>query len=271
MNKELSIQGKKLFYRVYGSGKTVVLLHGFGEFADVWTQQVEVLQKKYRVIVPDLPGTGDSDIIDDMSMEGMADTIKQMIDAESNSPSFGGGRGKEVDLIGHSMGGYITLAFAEKYPERLSGFGLFHSTAWPDNEEKKATRQKGIAFIEEHGAKAFLETATPNLFSPVTKDERPGLVDKQLAGLSNFSPHALVLYYQAMIRRPDRVAVLKNARVPVLFILGKYDTAVSFQDQLKQCHLPEISYIHILGHSGHLGMLEETVKSNEALLEFLGR
>jgi pimeloyl-ACP methyl ester carboxylesterase len=262
MNKEFSIEGKKLFYRVYGSGKPVVLLHGFGEFADVWTDQVNLLKKNYRVIVPDLPGTGDSDIIDDMSIEGMALAVKQILEVENIGT---------VDLIGHSMGGYITLAFAEKYPERLSGFGLFHSTAWPDSEEKKATRQKGIAFIEEHGAKAFLETATPNLFSPVTKDERPGLVDKQLAGLSNFSPHTLVLYYQAMIQRPDRVAVLKNARVPVLFIMGKYDTAVSFQDQLKQCHLPEISYIHILEHSGHLGMLEETVKSNEALLEFLGR
>jgi pimeloyl-ACP methyl ester carboxylesterase len=262
MNKEISIDGKKLSYSVYGNGKPVVLLHGFGEDATVWNQQVDFLKDRFYLIVPELPGMGGSAIIDDMSMEGMAETIKQLLDAE--------GLGK-VDMIGHSMGGYITLAFAEKYPALLTGFGLFHSSAYPDSEEKKEARRKGIAFIEEHGAAAFLETATPNLFSPVTKDKQPELIDKQLVGLSNFSPHTLVLYYQAMIRRPDRVAVLKNARVPVLFLLGKYDMAVPFQDQLQQCHLPENSYIHILALSGHMGMLEETVKSNRALEDFLSR
>lgn len=263
MNKEISIQGKKLFYRVYGNGKPVVLLHGFGEEGNVWKHQASFLQNDFRIVVPDLPGSGLSDITDDMSMEGMAETIKTLIDTEFNDPA------QRVALIGHSMGGYITLAFVEKYPELIDRFGLFHSTAYPDSEEKKGVREKGIKFIEENGAAAFLETATPNLFSAITKDERPRLVDEQLAGLSNFSPHALVLYYQAMIRRPDRTAVLKNARVPVLFLLGKYDMAVPFQDQLQQCHLPEISYIHILKHSAHMGMLEETVKSNLALGEFL--
>jgi pimeloyl-ACP methyl ester carboxylesterase len=262
MNKEIIIQGKKLFYRVYGNGKPVVLLHGFGEDGNVWKHQVSFLQNDFRILVPDLPGSGNSDIIDDMSMEGMAEIIKQLLDVEGLS---------KVSLIGHSMGGYITLAFAEKYPGMPDRFGLFHSTAYADSEEKKEIRQKGIEFIGKSGAPAFLATAIPNLFSTTTKDEQPEIVDEQLAGLSNFSPHALVLYYQAMISRPDRTAVLKNARVPVLFLLGKYDMAVPFQDQLQQCHLPEISYIHILKHSAHMGMLEETVKSNLALGEFLSQ
>jgi len=262
MQKQISIDGKKLSYSVYGNGKPVVLLHGFGEDATVWDQQVDFLKDRFYLIVPELPGMGNSAITDDMSMEGMAETIKQLLDAEGLN---------RVDMIGHSMGGYTMLAFVEKYPGRLSGFGLFHSTAYADNEEKKEARRKGIAFIEQYGAAAFLETATPNLFSPVTKDKQPELIDKQLAGLSNFSPATLVLYYHAMIQRPDRLAVLKNARVPVLFLLGKYDTAVPFQDQLQQCHLPEISYIHILEQSGHMGMLEETAKSNQALEEFLSR
>ena len=109
------------------------------------------------LIVPDLPGAGKSDMIDDMSMEGMAEMLKAIIDKEKISSFV---------LIGHSMGGYITLAFAEKYPQYLIKFGLFHSTAYADNEEKKAIRRKGIDFIKEHGAFEFLKNTTPNLFSP---------------------------------------------------------------------------------------------------------
>jgi pimeloyl-ACP methyl ester carboxylesterase len=269
MNKVINIAGKEIHYSVIGNGKTVMLVHGFGEKADVWDHQVEHLKNKYKLIIPDLPGSGKSDIIDDMSMEGMAEVLKTVLDIEdSNSPSFGEGRG-EVAMIGHSMGGYITLAFAAKFPAFLNSFGLFHSTAYADNEEKIAARQKGIAFIREHGAFEFLKTATPKLFSDKTKHERPELVDEQIAGLSNFSAPALVLYYQSMIERPDRTAVLKEAGVPVLFIMGKYDTAVPMQDVLEQCHLPEKSYIHILHESGHMGMLEETEKSNRVLEEFL--
>ncbi len=201
-----------------------------------------------------------------MSMEGLAEVIKTIIDAESKVPLAGGFRGV---CIGHSMGGYITLALVEKYPELVSAFGLFHSSAFADSEEKKATRRKGIEFINQHGAFEFLKTATPNLFSPVTKDEKPGLIDKQVALSDNFLPRALVSYYEAMMQRPDRTAVLSKTAVPVLFIMGKYDVAVPIEDTLKQCHLPGKSYIHVLQNSGHMGMLEEPGKANLFLDAFL--
>ena len=163
MIKEIQVQGKKIVYQVIGNGKPVILIHGFGEKADVWNNQVDYLQDKFQLIVPDLPGSGYSEMIDDMSMEGMAEVIKTIIETESQIPSA---EGREACIIGHSMGGYITLAFVEKYPELVSAFGLFHSSAFADNEEKKITRQKGIDFINQHGAFEFLKTATPNLFSP---------------------------------------------------------------------------------------------------------
>lgn len=265
MEKQLIISGKKIFYRITGNGKTVLLVHGFGETSEVWNAQVEYLKNEFQLIVPDLPGSGRSEIIEDMSMEGMAEVMKVILNTESSqvSPSEG------CSMIGHSMGGYITLAFAEKYPRMLNSFGLFHSTAYTDSEEKKAIRQKGIAFIREHGAFEFLKTTTPSLFSPVTKDEKPELIDEFIRGLNNFSPDSLVLYYQSMIKRPDRTAVLKESSVPVLFIMGESDNAVPLQDALKQCHLPERAHITILHRSGHMGMLEETEKSNRLLEEFL--
>ena len=266
MNKELLYQNKKIFYRVTGSGYPVLLVHGFGEDGEIWNNQVEFLKERFQLIVPDLPGSGHSEMIDDMSMDGMAEVIKCIIDAEifENPPLGGGGA-----FIGHSMGGYITLAFVEKYPEYLTGFGLFHSTAYADSDEKKAARRKGIEVIREKGAFEFLKTTTPNLFSQKTRNERPELIAGQISRLVNFSPAALIAYYEAMIQRPDRTQLLKESAIPVLFIMGEQDQAIPLQDGLQQCHLPDRSSIHILRQSGHMGMLEEMEKSNNELENFL--
>ena len=260
MNKELLYQNKKIYYRINGTGKPVILIHGFGEDGEVWNNQVDFLKDRFRVIVPDLPGSGQSEMIEDMSMEGMAEVIHLIIHEENIA---------SCPVIGHSMGGYILLALMEKYWNHVSAFGLFHSSSFADSEEKKAIRKKGIEFIQQNGAAEFLKTATPNLFSPLTKEERPELVKKQVAASDNFSAAALVSYYEAMIKRSDRTEWLQKATVPVLFIMGKYDVAVPMEDSLKQCHLPEKSYIHILQKSGHMGMLEEPGNSNLILKNFL--
>jgi pimeloyl-ACP methyl ester carboxylesterase len=172
-------------------------------------------------------------------------------------------------MIGHSMGGYVTMAFVDYYRDLLEGYGLFHSSAFADSEEKKAARRKGIEFIRQNGAYEFLRTSAPNLFSPISNDKMKEYIDEFIRGLSNFSPGALVSYYEAMMGRPDRTSLLKNVKLPVLFIMGEFDNAIPLQDALKQCHLPDLSYIHILGHSGHMGMIEEADPSNKTLLKFL--
>jgi len=295
MEKEIKYHSKRIFYRVVGSGKTVLLIHGFGEDGNIWNLQVEYLQNKFRLIVPDLPGSGRSELVDDMSIEGMAEVIKAIIDQEikaidPTTSAFAAATAGKPDsrlptldsrfptpnciLLGHSMGGYITLAFAEKYPNYLKGFGLIHSTAFSDTEEKKETRRKGIVFIQEHGSYEFLKTATPNLFSENSKNQPrllsgPNSIQDLIEQGNNFSPDSLVSYYEGMMQRPDRTAVLRQSSVPVLFIMGKYDTAVPLDDVLKQCHLPEKSYIHILHQTGHMGMLEEAEKTNRVLEKFL--
>ncbi len=267
MEKEILHQGKKIFYRSVGNGDAVVLIHGFGEDGEIWKNQIVFLECKFNLIIPDLPGSGKSEIIDDMSMEGMAEIIKNIIDTESPKTHLSGEL--RMTLIGHSMGGYIALAFAEKYPGYLKGFGLFHSTAYADTEEKKEVRQKGIQFIREYGAFEFLKSASYNLFSQISRDKMPKLIDEFINSLRNFQDDALVYYYEAMMQRPDRIAILKALKIPVLFIAGKYDNAIPLNDSLQQCHLPEISYFHILAESGHNGMLEEAEKSNTILNDYL--
>jgi pimeloyl-ACP methyl ester carboxylesterase len=259
IDKTLDFKNKKIFYRIIGEGPVVVLLHGIPADGDLWRNTFNELTG-FKFIVPDLPGSGASEVIEDMSMEGMAEAIRTILDEEKIYSAC---------MIGHSMGGYISLAFAEKYPGYLNGLGLFHSTAYPDNEEKKETRRKAIEFIKENGAYEFLKTSVPNLFSPISQEKIPNKIEELIAKANNFSSRALVSYYEAMMQRPDRTTILKIRKFPVLFIAGKYDNAIPLNDSLKLCHLPELSYFHILAQSGHMGMIEETEKSKAILNDYL--
>jgi pimeloyl-ACP methyl ester carboxylesterase len=265
METKFDYQGSRIAYKSLGTGRPVILLHGFGEDSRVWEQQVAILQEDHKLLIPDLPGSGSSELISDMSIEGMADMVKAVLDNEMEKEEG------PVDMIGHSMGGYIALAFLEKYPSLLNSLGLFHSTAYADTEEKKAARRKSIAFIKDKGAFEFLKTAIPNLFSPLSRQNMATEIESFIDQQRSFTAEALVAYYEAMIGRPDRRSLLVNSKIPFLFVMGKYDTAVPFSDSLEQCHLPEIAYIHILRESAHMGMMEETNLANRILKNFLSQ
>lgn len=260
MIKRTLYQNKQLTYSIQGEGLPVVLLHGFGEDARIWDHQKTFLEKNFKVLIPDLPGSGGSEMADDMSTEGMADCINHILQQENIAT---------CTMIGHSMGGYITLAFAEKYQATLASFGLFHSTAFADSEEKKLNREKGIQTIKQKGAQHFLEAMIPNLYGSYTHTTNSSIIREHIKQVDYFTAEALTAYYEAMIARPDRTAVLKQNKIPVLFVLGKQDNTILLEDGLKLVHMPDLSYIHILELSGHMGMKEEWEQSNRLLYNFL--
>lgn len=265
--KNINWKGSSIQYKIAGLGKTVILLHGFGEDSNVWQPQIDFLQAHFRLIIPDIPGSGQSAFIPDASIETYADILKEIINIECLKFPLQGA--EVVSIIGHSMGGYITLAFAEKYPNYLNSFGLCHSSAFADTEEKKETRKKAIAFIRSNGGYAFLKTSIPGLFTKEYYAKEPAKVEALIEAAKNFTDDALVQYYGAMIARPDRTRVLKDFERPVLFIIGEHDMAVPLQSSLQQCHLPKQSHVHILTNAAHMGMWEETTKTNNFLLNFL--
>jgi len=266
--KEITIKQKKIFYRTAGEGPVVVLLHGVPFDSTLWKNQYEAFPG-FKLIIPDLPGSGRSEMIEDMSIEGMAECVKDIIVHETASLFFKSGEPHSVVLIGHSMGGYIALALAAKHPELLNGLGLFHSTAYADSDEKKEGRKKNIALLKEKGTEAFVRGSVPNLFSPVTKEKNPSLVEEEIAYACNFSAETIVNYQQAMMERKDRREVLRKSTVPVLFILGKYDAVVPLKDGLEQCSLADLNYIEVLKTAGHMGMKEEVIETNTILLNYL--
>lgn len=258
---EVLFKGQPVFYGRMGEGPAVMLVHGFGEDHHIWKETIQRLSKNFTVLFPDVPGSGHSPLNPSLSsIDDYAGAIHEIVAHEKITA---------LSMVGHSMGGYITLAFAEQYPDRLTGFGLFHSTALADSQEKVEARRKGIRFIENNGAAAFLKQSTPNLFTPEFCERHPETVQQIMDHGKTFTDAALIQYYESMIARPERTEVLKNATVPVLFILGKQDLAVSFADTLPQTYLPAVAYLEILESSAHMGMFEEKEKSMAILEKFL--
>lgn len=273
MNKLININNyQRIEYSIEGEGKTIVLLHGFGEDLTVFENQVNFLKNSYQILTPNLPGIGKSSSLKsdftnandsikllDTEISDYADSIALLLKQLNIN---------ECILLGHSMGGYITLAFAEKYPQFLKGFGLIHSTAFADNEEKKENRKRSIEMIETYGGFAFLKNVIPTYFAKRFCEGNSKIINELVAKSNSFNSKVLQQFYLAMMNRPDRTNVLSMCNVPVLFIIGTEDIAAPMQDVLKQVHLPKQSEFYILENVGHMSMLEATDNLNLHLLSF---
>jgi len=263
--RSFEFDNRQMGYVKTGAGPAVILLHGFGEDHHIFNSTVTALEKTYTVYTPDLLGTGMSPINtfpSNFSIEYVADSTAALIQHEKI---------ENCVLLGHSMGGYVALAFAKKYPQYLKGFGLLHSTALPDTPIKIENRLRGITFIEKFGAATFLETTAPNLFGTYTQKNHPQLITEFIQSIPSFSNGALTSYYQAMMQRPDLTSVLETTPLPVLFILGDQDIAVALEDTLPQTKMPQTAYLYVLENCGHMGMLEQPIHFNKAVLDFLDK
>jgi pimeloyl-ACP methyl ester carboxylesterase len=163
---------------------------------------------------------------------------------------------EQCTLIGHSMGGYIALAFAEKYPQIVTGLVMFHSTAYSDSEERKEIRMKHIEFLESHGLDLFLRSFVPNLFSEEFVERYPDVIEKQRKEAQRIDVSGFISAIRAMRTRPNRLAVLQQAVYPVGYIIGKKDKAVPLADALSQLATLTNPKVLLLDDVGHSGMLE---------------
>jgi pimeloyl-ACP methyl ester carboxylesterase len=146
----------KIRYRDVGEGLIVVLLHGYLESLKVWNGIIDELRDSFRIIAPDLPGQGHSTISKDVqTMDSMAEEIKFLLNHLEIEKCF---------MVGHSMGGYVTLAFLEKYPKMLTGISLFHSSPFADTDEKKENRNREIELLRNGKKNQLYNTHMPKVF-----------------------------------------------------------------------------------------------------------
>jgi pimeloyl-ACP methyl ester carboxylesterase len=250
----------RLHFTDQGQGRAVVLLHGFLEDSSIWQELATDLSKGYRVIAIDLPGHGQSDSYGYIhEMEMMAKGVKEVLDF------LGLWR---VAIIGHSMGGYVALAFAEQFPEMLRGMVLFHSTALPDSPERKQERDRAIAAIKHNHGK-FIAGSLHRLFHPEWAGYHAPQIEALEARASRMSARGIIDSLEGMKCRKNREMILQAAAYPIQFIAGQADPVVPIEDVKAQCQLPKRSVLTVLQHSAHMGFLEEPEQSKKAIRRFL--
>jgi pimeloyl-ACP methyl ester carboxylesterase len=257
----IQFKGKKVAYRIQGKGLPLVLLHGLCEDSTIWDDFIKLLPE-FQIIRPDISGFGESEILPEHSIELMADSVKAILDNLNISKCV---------MIGHSLGGYVSVAFSKKYPSVLTGLGMFHSHTFEDTEDRKDTRRKAIEFIKTNGHILYVKQLIPKLFAELFATSNEFLINSLIFKASKYSPEAIIGAQQAMINRPDYSAVMRGLHCPVLFIIGKQDTTVPYDLSLKQTHLPAKADIHILAKVAHMGMYrakDETVKIVRNFMEF---
>ncbi len=245
-----------------GNGLPVILLHGFGEDLTLWQEIVPPLAASYRVITLDLPGFGQSPLpAAPFTLDEVAGNVHQHLQSAYQI--------KKYVVLGHSLGGYVSLALAELFPTAIAGLGLINSTAFADSEEKKGLRDKTVTFINQHGSAFFLRSFVPDLFAEKNRGTLASEVQKVFRMGENLPTKVLTAYMLAMRNRPDRTDVLKNLR-HVFIAGGLHDRHVPYKDVESQINrLTDPHHGHIYQNVAHMSMYEARNELENDILMFL--
>jgi pimeloyl-ACP methyl ester carboxylesterase len=249
----------QLAYYDEGKGKqTLLLIHGFGEDHRIWENQIEFLSAQYRIIAPNIPGVHCKPLALHHSQAPSIQMYEEVLHELMHHLDI-----EQYYIIGHSMGGYIGLSFADDYVNHVQGLLLLHSTTYEDNEAKKTSRMKVAEFIQEWGVSKYLETATPNLFGDAFKKSNPAAIQDVIDSGLGTSQEAMIQFVFAMRNRKSMTHLLHQNTVPIWMIVGEADLAVTIQDSLEQIKLLPSSNSLVLKNVGHMGMLEATEQVNQ--------
>lgn len=241
--------------------KCVVLLHGYLESMYVWDDFAPLLTPSVRVITVDIPGHGISEVKGEVhTMEMVADVLHQMLKSLEI---------EQVTMVGHSMGGYVALAFCARYPEQLDGLVLLSSTPNPDTETKRENRRREIALVRAGKKDALARVAPEAGFAEQNRRRLRSYIDDLTECVHITEDDGIVALLGGMMERADQNEMLRKSAVPQLFILGKKDgyIPVEVAEEIVANH-PQ-AQVAWLEESGHMGFIEEPEACAEALLKFV--
>lgn len=251
-----------IFFSESGKGMPVVFLHGYCETSYIWENFQKHLSRRYRVICVDLPGFGKSPRLNyAFSLKDVAVEIKDALDARKVS---------NYVMIGHSLGGYVALAFIKQFSYAVRGIGLFHSHVFQDSSKKKEDRTRLMEFIKKNGVKPFVKTFIPSLFY----DRNTRYLEDSIAELQSLaektSPDMVIEYSRAMRDRESSVDFIRKYPKSAMFIIGEKDKSLPLKKSLEQAVMPAKSHILRLRDVGHMGMFEKPEETLKFVEKFIG-
>lgn len=259
-NQTIKFKGIEVSFTDTGKGKAVVFLHGFLGDKSVWNYYVKQLASTTtRVITIDLLGHGKTQCLSYVhTMEEMAEAVYEVLKHLKLRKYF---------LIGHSMGGYVSLALAENYPDDVRGLCMFHSSAKADTLEKKKDRTRAIKVVKRN-TKIFIDEAIPNLFNTNHKSHLRAIEKAKKTALQT-SKQGVVAALEGMRIRLDREIILKFAPYPILYVIGKQDNILPYKDLIAQAKLAENANYILLDKVGHMGFFEAKKECLNLIKDFI--
>ena len=245
-------------YTATGKGTAVVLLHGFLENQTMWQYLAPVLATKYRVITIDLLGHGNTDCLGYVhTMEDQADMVHHVLHELKIRKSV---------LIGHSMGGYVALAFAELYPDNVKGLVLLNSTSRADSDERKLNRDRAIAAVKQNYT-AFVRMSIANLFSEDNREKLAETIENVKLEALKTPLQGIVAALEGMKIRNDREVLLHFGPYPIALILGKKDGVLPYNDNVTQVENTRVQLTTF--PDGHMSHLENQKALEKTIVSFL--
>jgi 3-oxoadipate enol-lactonase len=247
----INVNGVRLAYERRGTGSPLVLLHGYPLDHHLWDEVAPLLTDTFELILPDLRGFGESSTVDSFyTMEDIASDIAALLDHLEI---------EKTAMVGHSMGGYVALAFLRLYPERLTGLGWVSTQVLADAPDRRDGRYKSAAEVADKGIASVVETMTPKF----TSDAR--LQEFARESMERQQPAGYIGALKAMAERLDSTPLLSSINIPVVIVHGDADLLIPL-DRAREVKaaLPNAHLVEIHG-AGHMPMMEDKKKTAEAL------
>jgi 3-oxoadipate enol-lactonase len=251
----------EIFYWTLGDGPPVILLHPFPVHHEFWLPVAESLSTRYRFVLPDLRGHGDSGIGEGPAtmQKHAADLARVMDNAEVD----------RAPIIGVSIGGYAIFEFWRKFRGRVAAIGLCNTKAPADAPEARSGRLQAARDVLDQGTEPFFESMVPKLFGKSTRENRPDLVDGALRMMRKMSPEDIAQVQRGMAERPDSMETLKTIDIPTLIITGDEDimTGPNEAELMRQRILG--SQMRVIPKAGHYSPWEQPQEAAQLLRNFL--
>jgi pimeloyl-ACP methyl ester carboxylesterase len=247
--KQVVFHSKNISYRITGKGKVLVLIHGYMASSEVWEPLVKSFRNNFLILTPDLPGHGKSECLSEIpSMEILAEAVNSILQKENI---------QRISIAGHSMGGYVALAFAELFPDKIENLILINSHPFADNLEKQINRVREIEMLKKGKKNLLVHLNISENFNPDRKLNFSKEIEKLFRIAMEIDKVSLIASLNGMKIRKDRSFIMSSQLYKFIWFLGKHDQKINYKEMISLTERNQNVKLITMENSGHMGIIEE--------------